>query len=95
MIDAEITSNPALLSATLLAGFAFGLIYFSMLRETVDLYGSGRSWVWPMALTLGRIAGAAIVLSFVARFGAGLLLAASLGLLLARSTTLHRARRSG
>lgn len=96
MSYATIISNPALLSAMLVAGFAFGLVYFAMLRRTTaGLYGSGHSWFEPAMLILGRIAGAAILLTFAAKLGAGPLLAAFLGFLLARSAALHTARRSG
>jgi hypothetical protein len=95
MSYATIISNPALLSAMLVAGFAFGLVYFAMLRRTAKLYGSGHSRFEPAMLILGRIAGAAILFTFVATLGAGPLLAAFLGFLLARSAALHTARRSG
>jgi N-ATPase, AtpR subunit len=95
MSYATIISNPALLSAMLVAGFAFGLVYFAMLRRTAALHGSGHSWFELTMLILGRVAGAAILFTFAATLGAGPLLTAFLGFLLARSAILHTVRRSG
>ncbi len=94
MSFAAIVSDPALLPATLVAGFAVGLIYFAMLWRTAKLYDSGHSWFELAALTLGRISGAAILLASEAKLGAGPLLAALLGFLLARAAILHAVRRS-
>jgi hypothetical protein len=44
---------------------------------------------------LARITGAVVVLTFMARLGAMLLLAGFLGFLLARAITLRSARRTG
>jgi hypothetical protein len=95
MINAGIISNPAILPAISVAGFAAGLVYFAMLRRTAELCGSACGWLGPAALTLGRVAGAAILLAFAAKLGAGPLLAAFLGFLLARTAMLHTVRRSG
>jgi hypothetical protein len=65
------------------------------LRRTVDLFASGRGWLEPAGLMLARITGAVVVLTFMARLGAMLLLAGFLGFLLARAITLRSARRTG
>lgn len=95
MISDGFISNPAILPAISVAGFAVGLVYFAMLRRTAELYGAGRGWLGPAALTLGRVAGVAILLAFAAKLGAGPLLAAFLGFLVARMAMLHTVRRSG
>jgi hypothetical protein len=94
MSSSAIVSDPALLPATLVAGFAVGLIYFGMLWRTAKLYDSGHSWFGLAALTLGRISGAAILLAFEAKLGAGPMLAALLGFLLARAAIFNAVRRS-
>jgi hypothetical protein len=76
------------------AGMALGLCYFALLRQTVRLYGSGRSLFAPVALTLARLAGAAVFLALTARLGALPLLAAFLGFLAARLFALRGARRA-
>jgi F1F0 ATPase subunit 2 len=94
MSSAAIVST-AHLPAALAAGFAVGLIYFGMLWRTSKLYNSGHSSFELATLTLGRISGAAFVLAAEAKFGAGPLLAALLGFLLARAAIFHAVRRSG
>jgi hypothetical protein len=95
MTHATLASTIAFASATAVAGLVFGLGYFAALRQTVNLYGSGRGRLGPVVLTLGRIAGATIFLILAARFGALLLLAAFLGFLVARAFALRALRRPG
>jgi len=45
-------------SAAALVGLVVGLVYFAVLRRTVELYTKGRSGFTVIAPTLGRIAGA-------------------------------------
>jgi hypothetical protein len=70
------------------------LLYFLALRRTAILFASGRGWLAPVALTLGRIGAAALFLGFAARLGATVLLAAFGGFLLARAVALRAAGRS-
>lgn len=80
--------------ATALAGLVFGLVYFRALRRTVELHVAGRGWLGPVALSFARIAGAVIVLTFMARLGALPLLSGFFGFLLARGIALRAARRA-
>ena len=73
-------------------GFAFGLVYFAALRRTVMLFATGRGWFVPVALTLGRIAAAIIVLGLAAKLGAAALLAMFIGFLVARAVALRAGR---
>jgi len=82
----------ALASAWAVAGFGFGLGYFAAVRRTVGFYGAGGRALVPLALTLGRIAGAIVMFGCAARFGALPLLAAFVGFLLARTLALRAAR---
>jgi len=93
-------TSTALITATGIAvlmafgGFAMGLLYFAGLRRTVDLIVSGRERFSHLALTLGRIAAAAVCLAFAGVVGAVPLLATLLGFLLARNLAMHAARRA-
>jgi hypothetical protein len=82
-------------SAAALVGLALGLAYFEAVRRTADLLAGEAGWLGPAALTLARIMGAIIVLTFMARQGAMPLLAGFLGFLLARMIALCSARRAG
>lgn len=93
MNDGTLSSTLAL-AAMAFAGLALGLMYFRALRRTVDLFAGGRGWLGPAGLTLARIAGAVIVLTFMARLGAMPLLAGFLGFLLARAVSLRTQRRA-
>jgi hypothetical protein len=93
MNNETLTSSLVLASAMAIAGLAFGLIYFQALRRTVDFVAGGRGWLGPAGLTLARMAGAVILLTFMARLGAMPLLAGFLGFLLARAIALRMARR--
>ena len=73
---------PAIAAA--IAGFLFGLLYFTAVQRTASLLGARRGWFAPLALTLGRIAAAALFLTIVAKLGAALLLSAFVGFLFAR-----------
>ncbi len=79
----------------LLAGFGLGLLYFEALRRTVTLFAAGAGWFRPVALTLGRISIAVIVLAIAARMGTVALLVTFAGFLLARTVALYRSRRAG
>lgn len=94
MNDDPLASTFLLASGMALAGLVFGLAYFRVLRRTVDLFAGGRGWVGPAALTLARIAGAVIVLSYMVRLGALPLLSGFLGFLLARIIVLRSAWRT-
>jgi hypothetical protein len=74
------------------AGFGFGVIYFAALRRSAELYRARGARLVPIALTLGRIAGAILFFGLAVRFGALPPLTALLGFLLARSFALRAAR---
>ena len=95
MTHATSFSNPELIMMMVVMGFAFGLAYFEALRRTISLFAAGRGWLAPVALTLGRIAAAVIVLVIAAMLGAASLLATFLGFLLARTVATRAARRAG
>jgi len=90
-------SDPGLVfaSAWAAAGFGFGVAYFAVLRRSVELYRAGDARLVPIALTLGRIAGAILFFGLAVRFGALPLLAALLGFLLARPLALRAPRGAG
>jgi len=77
-------------STATLAGVAVGLCYFAALRRAVASYLSRAGWRAPLALTLGRMLGAAAMFALAARFGALALLASFVGFLLARTIMLGR-----
>jgi hypothetical protein len=72
-------------------GFILGLASFTALRANAGLYLAGGLWR-PIGLHLARLAVLAGALILVARQGAGPLLAAAAGLLVARHLVVHRAR---
>ncbi len=76
------------------AGIGLGLLYFATLRRSVGAFTNGGGWIMPMALTVGRIGGIALVLGIAAKFGAIALLSAFLGFLIARGISLRQARES-
>jgi len=80
---------PIVVSAALV-GFALGMGYFACLRLTVQAYVARTGWRAAAALTCARLIGALIVFSIAARFGAGALLAAFGGFLIARTIALRR-----
>jgi N-ATPase, AtpR subunit len=75
------------------AGFGLGLAYFAALRRSVDCFAGGNR-IAPALLTLGRIAGIAVLLGLSATVGALPLLLAFLGFLGARTLAVRTARRS-
>jgi len=76
------------------AGFGLGLAYFATLRGTVVIFASGRGWLAPLGLTLGRIGAAVLFLVVAAKLGAAGLIAALCGFLLARTFAVRAANRS-
>ncbi|HLN49861.1 MAG TPA: ATP synthase subunit I [Steroidobacteraceae bacterium] len=79
-----------IVASAALVGFALGMSYFASLRLTVQAYAAPRGWRAAMALTGARLIGALIVFSIAARFGAGALLAAFGGFLIARTVAMRR-----
>jgi len=94
MRGVPLPSMPELAVAVGLAGFVFGLFYFAAVQRTAVLLAARKSWLGALALTLGRIAAAAIFLAFAAKLGAASLLTAFLGFLLARAVALRIAGRT-
>ncbi len=92
MTHEALISISSLTMTMALIGFAFGLAYFAALRRTVTLFAAGRGWFVPVALTLGRIGVAIIVLVLAAKLGAASLLATFIGFLLARTVALRAGR---
>lgn len=88
----DLFAHPEFAAIAAFAGLAFGLLYFAVLRCSVLLLVDRRGWLGPLALTLGRIAAATLLLFLAARLGAVSLLAAFAGFLMARTIAL-RARR--
>lgn len=74
-------------------GIAFGLAYFAALRRTVARFATGGGWFVPVALTLGRIGLAVLLLGLAAKLGAVALLATFAGFLIARTLALRAGRR--
>ena len=93
MTGAALSSTPGLAIAMALAGFAFGLLYFAAMQRTALFLATRRGWFAPVALTVGRIAAAAGFLVLAAKLGAAPLLAAFIGILLARAVALRIAGR--
>ena len=91
----SLLAHPELVVMTALAGLMFGLLYFALLKRSVTLFVGGRSWLGPLALTLGRIGAAIAFLSVAAKLGAAPLLAAFVGFLMARALALRAERRAG
>jgi F1F0 ATPase subunit 2 len=80
------------LIATFAAGAALGAAHFGSLWWTVVLLRDGRT-VAGMAAQALRFVALAAALAFIARQGAGPLLAAALGVLAARAFLIRRYRR--
>jgi F1F0 ATPase subunit 2 len=70
------------------SGFAVGAASFASLKLNTDLYLGGRLWR-PIAFHLLRLAIVAAALAFAAFQGAGPLLAAAAGLVIARPVTVR------
>jgi len=77
------------------AGLVLGLMYFRMLRWTVENIVGGRGGLWSAALTVGRFVCALVVLTVAAKSGAVALLAALAGFSLARLIALRVVWRTG
>ena len=77
----------------LLIGFAAGFAHFATLRRVTDLYLSGKSSARAAILQIARLAGLAVLLVALAKFGTAPLLAGALGILAARAMVLRRARK--
>ena len=82
------------LLAAALAGFGFGLAYFTMVRKTAALLAARCGWRKPLMLFLGRMAAAIVFLVVMAKLGAPVLIAAFLGFLLARHMQLDSVKRA-
>lgn len=76
------------------AGGLFGFVYFRVLERTAVLFGAGKGWRMPVALTVARLGAALVLFAGAAQFGAGALLAAFAGFIVARMIVL-RSRREG
>jgi N-ATPase, AtpR subunit len=85
---------PVLTITMVAAGFGLGLAYFATLRRAVVIFASGRGWLGPLGLTLGRIGAAALFFAAAAKLGAAALIAGLCGLLLARTFAVRPANRS-
>jgi hypothetical protein len=74
-----------------LAGIAFGLAYFAVLRRSIDGFlQPGRRRTLAVALTVGRVAAAVLFLWLAAKLGAVALIAALVGFMAARGIALRR-----
>jgi hypothetical protein len=73
----------------LAVGGALGVVFFALLRATVSLYATGRSWAWGVVLHVARWAILVSVLVPIARAGALPLLATGLGVFVARVSLIH------
>lgn len=92
MIDVPDLPLPLALTACFLGGVLLGLAYFRALRVTADLIARGGSAVLATALTLGRLALLCAGFFIAARVGALALLAALLGVLVAKGLMVRRVR---
>lgn len=79
-------------AAGLAAGALLGLLFFGSLRWNARLYG-GRVLL-ALGAQLARFGVLAVALTLLARWGAAPLLAAALGLMLARRVVLRRVERT-
>jgi len=82
----------ALAIAWAVGGLLLGVAYFTAVWRSAALFSLGRGRVMPAALTLARLAGAALFFALAARYGALPPLSALLGFLVARGFALRRAR---
>jgi uncharacterized membrane protein (UPF0136 family) len=74
------------------AGIALGVVYFAGVRWSAELLAAGGGAGVAVALTVGRFALLACVLTLVSLRGAGPLLAMTLGVLIARTAMLRGMR---
>ena len=79
--------------AALLLGALLGHLHFAALKRTTEMYARGAT-LPAVALHLGRFAVLIPALVVAAKLGAGPLLAAALGILLARQRLVRRERRA-
>ncbi len=79
-----------IIASAALVGLALGAAYFACLRVTVRAYAASTGRGAAVALTCARLIGAALVFTIAARFGAGALLAAFGGFLVARAIAVRR-----
>jgi hypothetical protein len=83
------------LLAAAAGGLAFGVLYFAALRRSIELFVHRAGWVGPAALTVGRIAAAAMLFGLLSRLGPGAVLAGFLAFLAARGLAVRAARKEG
>ena len=81
--------HPEFALAMAFAGLIFGLLYFALLKRSVTLFATGHGWAGPLGFTILRIMGAVGFLFIAAKLGAGPLLAAFTGFLIARALALR------
>jgi len=94
MTDISLIAHPELTLLMAFAGLMLGLLYFAALKRSVALLVGGDGWLGPLALTLGRIAAAAIFLFVAAKLGAAPLLGGFAGILTARALALRVKKRA-
>jgi F1F0 ATPase subunit 2 len=87
--------DPGLTILMAVAGLALGLVYFASLRRSVTMFVGGKSWLGPVALTLGRMGAAVALLYLAAKLGAASLFAALIGFLMARALALRTETSTG
>ncbi|WP_372074005.1 ATP synthase subunit I [Tistrella mobilis] len=87
-----LTVDPTALALAFVAGLAAGTGFFLVLRRNTDLFAGGRIGL-AIAMQVVRFAVLVPVLVLAARHGAGPLLAAALGVLIARRVVVGRVRR--
>ena len=84
-------SDLATVAAFAALGFGAGIAFFSALRINVGLYATSGVGARAVGLHLLRLGAVGVVLWVAATLGAGPLLAAAAGFLVARLTALRRA----
>jgi F1F0 ATPase subunit 2 len=87
-----LTVDPTALALAFVAGLVAGAGFFLVLRRNTDLFAGGRIGL-AIAMQVARFAVLVPVLVLAARQGAGPLLAAALGVLIARRVVVGRVRR--
>jgi len=92
-MDAMATPQLVTIAVSLLAGVAFGLLYFRAMRASVHHLVTGASTGKHIGLTLARIAVAGTFAFLLALWGAAALLSGFAGFLAARALALRAARR--
>lgn len=92
MTHEALIANYSLAVTMTVIGIAFGLAYFAALRRTVTFLANGRGWFVPIALTLGRVGLAVVLLGLAAKLGAVALLATFVGFLIARTLSMRAGR---